>query len=122
MHVPNSETSRSNLLVGTNVTAQVELLKAEFGYDDAFNYKKEKDLDAALSKYAFLPFDDQFVCLMEISQEFHMHAFSLLKHNMLTSTVFGGDVVGGIDAWLLLPCLLNRGFKCVTVKRVQSHS
>ncbi|KAF3788353.1 2-alkenal reductase [Nymphaea thermarum] len=30
---------------------KVKLLKEELGYDDAFNYKKEKDFDAALSKY-----------------------------------------------------------------------
>jgi NADPH-dependent curcumin reductase CurA len=30
---------------------KVELLKSEFGFDDAFNYKKEKDLGAALKKY-----------------------------------------------------------------------
>ncbi|KAI4363689.1 hypothetical protein MLD38_019876 [Melastoma candidum] len=29
---------------------KVDLLKREFGYDDAFNYKKETDYDAALSK------------------------------------------------------------------------
>ncbi|CAL8139459.1 unnamed protein product [Prunus armeniaca] len=29
----------------------VRLIKEEFGYDDAFNYHKEKDFDAALSKY-----------------------------------------------------------------------
>lgn len=57
------ETSRSNRLFGINVTAQVELLKTELGYDDGFNYKKEKDLDAALTKYAFLSFDNQLVCL-----------------------------------------------------------
>ncbi|KAI3412233.1 LRRNT_2 domain-containing protein [Psidium guajava] len=27
------------------------LKEEEFGYDEAFNYKKETDLDAALSKY-----------------------------------------------------------------------
>ncbi|KAK6251674.1 hypothetical protein QUC31_013394 [Theobroma cacao] len=30
---------------------KVRLLMEEFGYDDAFNYNKETDLDAALSKY-----------------------------------------------------------------------
>uniref|UniRef100_A0A7N0TGB5 Enoyl reductase (ER) domain-containing protein n=1 Tax=Kalanchoe fedtschenkoi TaxID=63787 RepID=A0A7N0TGB5_KALFE len=30
---------------------KVKLLKEEFGYDDAFNYKKESDLDAALTRY-----------------------------------------------------------------------
>lgn len=30
--------------------SQVKLIKDDFGYDDAFNYKKETDLDAALSK------------------------------------------------------------------------
>ena len=29
---------------------QVKLLKEEFGYDEAFNYNKETDFDAALSK------------------------------------------------------------------------
>lgn len=29
---------------------QVRLVKEEFGYDDAFNYHKETDFDAALSK------------------------------------------------------------------------
>lgn len=30
---------------------KVEVLKTEFGFDDAFNYKKEKDLSAALKRY-----------------------------------------------------------------------
>uniref|UniRef100_A0A7C9AYR2 2-alkenal reductase (NAD(P)(+)) n=1 Tax=Opuntia streptacantha TaxID=393608 RepID=A0A7C9AYR2_OPUST len=30
---------------------KVKLLKEEFGFDDAFNYKKEPDLDAALGRY-----------------------------------------------------------------------
>ncbi|KAK7272287.1 hypothetical protein RJT34_28787 [Clitoria ternatea] len=30
---------------------KVKLIKEEFGYDDGFNYKKETDFDAALSKY-----------------------------------------------------------------------
>jgi len=28
----------------------VKLIKEEFGYDDGFNYNKESDFDAALSK------------------------------------------------------------------------
>ncbi|CAH2080588.1 unnamed protein product [Thlaspi arvense] len=32
-------------------TELVELLKEEFGYDEAFNYHKETDFDAALTKY-----------------------------------------------------------------------
>lgn len=35
----------------TGTDEKVKLLKEEFGFDDAFNYKKEPDLDAALSKY-----------------------------------------------------------------------
>ncbi|KAL5573340.1 hypothetical protein UlMin_022937 [Ulmus minor] len=35
--------------VGTD--DKVNLVKEEFGYDDAFNYKKETDFDAALTKY-----------------------------------------------------------------------
>ncbi|KAI4334118.1 hypothetical protein L6164_018849 [Bauhinia variegata] len=35
--------------VGTD--EKVKLIKEEFGYDDAFNYKKQTDFDAALSKY-----------------------------------------------------------------------
>ncbi|GMJ05727.1 alkenal reductase, 2-alkenal reductase [Hibiscus trionum] len=35
----------------TGSDAKVQLLKEEFGYDDAFNYNKEADFDAALSKY-----------------------------------------------------------------------
>ncbi|MED6161073.1 hypothetical protein PIB30_057343 [Stylosanthes scabra] len=30
---------------------KVELIKEEFGYDDGFNYNKESDFDAALTKY-----------------------------------------------------------------------
>ncbi|KAL9670828.1 hypothetical protein QQ045_008386 [Rhodiola kirilowii] len=30
---------------------KVKILKEEFGYDDAFNYKKETDFDVALSRY-----------------------------------------------------------------------
>lgn len=29
---------------------QVDLLKNKFGFDDAFNYKEEKDLNAALKR------------------------------------------------------------------------
>ncbi|KAK8530839.1 hypothetical protein V6N12_013339 [Hibiscus sabdariffa] len=35
----------------TGSDAKVQLLKEEFGYDDAFNYNKETNFDAALSKY-----------------------------------------------------------------------
>ncbi|KAA3460694.1 2-alkenal reductase (NADP(+)-dependent)-like isoform X2 [Gossypium australe] len=35
----------------TGSDAKVRLVKEEFGYDDAFNYNKETDFDAALSKY-----------------------------------------------------------------------
>ncbi|XP_050248009.1 2-alkenal reductase (NADP(+)-dependent)-like [Quercus robur] len=35
----------------TGSDEKVKLIKEEFGYDDAFNYKTETDLDAALSKY-----------------------------------------------------------------------
>lgn len=31
---------------------QVDLLKNKFGFDDAFNYKEEQDLDAALKRLA----------------------------------------------------------------------
>jgi NADPH-dependent curcumin reductase CurA len=33
---------------------QVDLLKNKFGFDDAFNYKDELDLDAALKRYISL--------------------------------------------------------------------
>lgn len=32
------------------IVSKVNLLKEEFGFDDAFNYKRETDFDAALSK------------------------------------------------------------------------
>ncbi|RVW38882.1 2-alkenal reductase (NADP(+)-dependent) [Vitis vinifera] len=35
----------------TGTDEKVKLLKEEFGYDEAFNYNKETDFDAALSKY-----------------------------------------------------------------------
>ncbi|XXG69120.1 hypothetical protein AAC387_Pa06g2062 [Persea americana] len=35
----------------TGTDEKLNLLKEEFGYDDAFNYKRETDFDAALSKY-----------------------------------------------------------------------
>ncbi|KAK2999609.1 hypothetical protein RJ639_022844 [Escallonia herrerae] len=35
----------------TGSDEKVKLLKEEFGYDEAFNYHKEADLDAALNKY-----------------------------------------------------------------------
>lgn len=34
---------------------QVNLLKTKFGFDDAFNYKKETDLEAALKRSVLLP-------------------------------------------------------------------
>ncbi|OVA11496.1 Alcohol dehydrogenase superfamily [Macleaya cordata] len=35
----------------TGSDEKVKILKEEFGYDDAFNYNKETDFDAALTKY-----------------------------------------------------------------------
>ncbi|KAL5731253.1 hypothetical protein ACHQM5_004001 [Ranunculus cassubicifolius] len=35
----------------TGTDEKVKVLKEEFGYDDAFNYNKERDFDVALSKY-----------------------------------------------------------------------
>lgn len=33
---------------------KVELLKNKFGFDDAFNYKEEPDLNAALKRSAYI--------------------------------------------------------------------
>ncbi|XP_047180140.1 (+)-pulegone reductase-like [Vigna umbellata] len=38
-------------LIAQWLVSQVKLIKEEFGYDDGFNYNKESDYDAALSKY-----------------------------------------------------------------------
>ncbi|GKD59226.1 NADP(+)-dependent 2-alkenal reductase-like protein [Tanacetum coccineum] len=35
----------------TGSDEKVQILKDEFGYDEAFNYRKESDFDAALAKY-----------------------------------------------------------------------
>jgi len=35
------------------MTHQVDLLKNKFGYDEAFNYKEEPDLNAALKRSVF---------------------------------------------------------------------
>lgn len=46
----------------------MELLKTEFGFEDAINYRKEKDLSAALNKwdtenfYTLLPFYFELNC------------------------------------------------------------
>lgn len=37
-----------------HVRVQVDLLKNKFGYDEAFNYKEEPDLDAALKRLVSL--------------------------------------------------------------------
>ncbi|MED6122156.1 hypothetical protein PIB30_037234 [Stylosanthes scabra] len=41
----------SRVIGSTGSDEKVKLMKEEFGYDDGFNYNKEVDLDAALSKY-----------------------------------------------------------------------
>ena len=33
---------------------QVDLLKNKFGFDEAFNYKEETDLDAALKRSVYI--------------------------------------------------------------------
>jgi len=38
------------------MTHQVDLLKNKFGYDEAFNYKEEPDLNAALKRFVFNSF------------------------------------------------------------------
>ena len=35
---------------------KVNMLKSKFGFDEAFNYKEEPDLDAALKRFAFCSF------------------------------------------------------------------
>ena len=43
--------SDASFFHGMNLPSpQVNLLKTKFGFDDAFNYKKEQDLNAALKK------------------------------------------------------------------------
>ena len=37
--------------VSNSLFIQVDLLKNKLGFDDAFNYKEELDLDAALKRY-----------------------------------------------------------------------
>lgn len=34
------------------VNSQVDLLKTKFGFDEAFNYKEEQDLNSALKRSA----------------------------------------------------------------------
>ncbi|XP_021765580.1 2-alkenal reductase (NADP(+)-dependent)-like [Chenopodium quinoa] len=46
-----AELKGCRVIGSTGSDDKVRLLKEEFGFDDAFNYKKETDLDAALSKY-----------------------------------------------------------------------
>ncbi|XP_071939688.1 2-alkenal reductase (NADP(+)-dependent) [Coffea arabica] len=48
-HVIGSAGSREN--VHMVLYCRVDLLKNKFGFDDAFNYKEEQDLDAALKRY-----------------------------------------------------------------------
>lgn len=44
-------------VVGSAGTKEkVDLLKNKFGYDEAFNYKEEPDLNAVLKKYVFNSF------------------------------------------------------------------
>ena len=43
-------------VVGSAGTKEkVDLLKNKFGFDDAFNYKEEQDLDAALKRLVIFP-------------------------------------------------------------------
>ncbi|KAM0918750.1 hypothetical protein ACQ4PT_008652 [Festuca glaucescens] len=60
--VPNKQVMADNLkkmneekesifdLTRAELEAEVNLLKTKFGFDDAFNYKKEQDLNAALKR------------------------------------------------------------------------
>jgi NADPH-dependent curcumin reductase CurA len=40
----------------SSVKNQVDLLKNKFGFDEAFNYKEEPDLDAALKRLVLIKF------------------------------------------------------------------
>ena len=41
------------------IIIQVDLLKNKFGFDDAFNYKEEPDLNAALKRFV----SDSIFCM-----------------------------------------------------------
>lgn len=44
---------RSPCVNFVNYSLKVDLLKNKFGFDDAFNYKEEPDLNAALKRLVF---------------------------------------------------------------------
>ncbi|CAK7324976.1 unnamed protein product [Dovyalis caffra] len=55
---------------------KVELLKTKFGFDDAFNYKEECDLDAALKSNAVMSYvARKLICPMEFKVEIFDFAF-----------------------------------------------
>ena len=47
----NNYKKNNNNNTATAAHLQVNLLTTKFGFDDAFNYKKELDLDAALKRF-----------------------------------------------------------------------
>ncbi|EEF21878.1 conserved hypothetical protein [Ricinus communis] len=43
---------------------KVDMLKNKFGFDDAFNYKEEPDLDAALKRSGVLHYEHHYQPLL----------------------------------------------------------
>ena len=72
------------MLFHTFVT-QVDLLKNKFGFDDAFNYKEESDLDAALKRLVavFYFWTEQMLVLVY---------FSMIIERVASGFSFGCDL------------------------------
>ncbi|BBM99271.1 2-alkenal reductase (NADP+) [Marchantia polymorpha subsp. ruderalis] len=74
-------------VVGSAGSAQkVDLLKNKFGYDEAFNYKEEPDLDAALKRY----------CPEGIDMYFENVGGKMLDAVLMNMKVFGRIAVCGM--------------------------
>lgn len=63
---------------------QVDLLKNKLGFDEAFNYKEEADLDAALKRYVntLLHSAQKVTLLNRLSQEVHIPCLLMVSTNV----------------------------------------
>nr|XP_027118798.1 (+)-pulegone reductase-like [Coffea arabica] len=88
---------------------KVDLLKNKFGFDDAFNYKEEDDLDAALKKYFPEGIDiyfenvggkmlDAVLRNMNMNGRISVFALSISITSSQSLLIYVEDIAGGLES------------------------
>nr|TKS16535.1 hypothetical protein D5086_0000022690 [Populus alba] len=97
---------------------KVELLKSKFGFDGAFNYKEEHDLDAALKRSVHIKRESQITFMNPESMEVIQIYGTSPKASTFTLRMLGGKM---LDAVLLNMRLRGRIAACGMISQYNLH-